>query len=265
MLLFLYLVSFFLDALQIIWPIPSALKSTSPNDKEILIWILKIIEIAQYIASIESNLEKKISDIRVPPEFDVKIMNGLFLKVKVSVTFGSVFGVFVGDVQSRLEFLITGKPLLELEEAEHHQRQSGRVVISPSLWTKIQELSKQLKVENLESFKNAEAVGEGFIELKQNEHIQASRWKSNSNSNKLATIEKSDVDLYQMFAPLPVRKYFEAQQTNKSNQLKSSQPERTVRAELRKISTIFILLHENFSTPNAFERLNQATVIILVC
>jgi hypothetical protein len=243
------------DALQIIWPLS---KDTNLAQEKVINIVSKV---AQRIASIVWNVEDRKSFYKIPRDFNSNILNGLFLRVKVSLALGDIFVAFVGEAIDtgryfipffffffanefylvRLEVLIAGNLINELAVAEHHHKvMPSTVILTSNVWDVIKK-----------SFKSND-LGNGFRELlfSTNEsQIETSRRQNRTEIEIVSRQNRSDVNgELSRFVPLHVIKF---------NGL--------VFPELRKVTTMFILLHQDFLSSEQLLLLSKATDIIVVC
>lgn len=207
--------------------------------------VSEVVNVAKRICLFSLDLEQRKHHYKLPSDFNPNILNGLLLKMKVCVAVGSVHLLVVGDKDKRLELIMTGEPSHELAEAEHHQTEPSRTVVAPSFWKILQEKQAKNKIKT-----QGKNVGEGFWELvfevespsnapTTTHHEENERLKSKDD-----VVSKQTLEIMSKFVPLTVQKW-------------------TGVSELRKLTTLFILLEGQFTEPKCFNKIDTATKLIV--
>jgi len=248
--------------------------------------LIEILRVAFEIATVECDLEKRKSKYKLPLDFNTSIFNSLSLRVKVSVSAGETVLLFVGDSE-RMEMIIAGPTLTELAEAEHHQTSPSKVIAGPSVWMMLENHAPDRL-----TWKD---VGQGFKEVNLNENVPTNQ-PHNHPPSPLNSSNHSIND-----SPLNSSNHSEiGPSTPKTPSVLNSRKQHTITTsffsqshspladsnawmrkfvpipvvrfngvvvpELRKITTMFVQLHGEFSMNNdSFQKLQQATLIILAC
>ncbi len=68
----------------------------------------------------------------------IRLSDNVRLSMHIGIGAGEVFGMYLGGVRRRWEFLVSGPPLIQMSHAEV-QAQPGQVVLSPEAWAVVED------------------------------------------------------------------------------------------------------------------------------
>lgn len=121
------------------------------------------------------------------------------LQVKVGVGAGEMYGLLLGGVRDRWEFLLTGDPIKQMSEAEHYAH-TGNVVVSKEVW---QLIERQGIGEQVDS---SEFVRVNFIRTSEEQGAMCSIIvdRRSNHKNTLCTPTLAMENTFKAFVPSPV-------------------------------------------------------------